>query len=172
MAWREFRKGKGLKPDVQEFEKDLEQSIFELSRDLKNKKYRHGSYTGLYITDPKLRHVHKAMVRDRVLHHSVFQTLNPIFEPTFIATSFSCRINKGTHKGVDMVKKMLNKESRNNTRTCYALKCDIKKFFDSIDHPILIGILSKKIRDTETIELLRELIGSYKTEVRYERERE
>ena len=172
MAWSEFRKGKGLKQDVMEFEKNLEQNIFELSRNLKNKKYRHSSYTGFYITDPKLRHVHKASVRDRVLHHSVFQTLNPIFEPTFISTSFSCRVNKGTHKGVEAVKRMLNKASGNNTQTCYALKCDIQKFFDSIDQAVLIKILSNKINDTETMELFRELIGSYKSEARYERERE
>ncbi len=126
-SWEEFKRGKSKKEDVLEFEKSLEQHIFQLRRDLRSKTYRHDPYTGFRICDPKLRHIHKATVRDRVLHHAIFKVLNPIFEATFIPTSFSCRIGKGTHKGVSAVANMLRKESLNNTRICYALKCDIRK---------------------------------------------
>ncbi len=164
LAWEEFRRGKGSKEDVRKFELKLEKNIFELARDLKNKKYKHGPYAGFYISDPKLRHIHKATVRDRVLHHAVFQILNPIFEVTFIPNSYSCRIGKGSHKGVADVEKMLLKVSKNHTSSCYVLKCDIKKFFDSVDHGILIGIFQRKIKDLETMQLLREIIGSYSSE--------
>ena len=99
-AWDAFKSDKRNKQDVQRFEWNLEQNIFELRRDLKNKTYKHGSYEGFYIRDPKQRHIHKALVRDRILHHAVSSVLSPIFEPTFISTSFSCRIGFGTHKGV------------------------------------------------------------------------
>jgi RNA-directed DNA polymerase len=138
-AWDQFKQEKRSKPDVMEFEKNLEQNIFQLHRDLRNKTYKHGPYTAFYISDPKLRHIHKATVRDRVLHHAIFQALNPMFEPGFIADSFSCRVGKGTHKGVERLSEMLRAVSRNGTRPCYALKCDIRKFFDSIDHEILLG---------------------------------
>ena len=160
-AWEVFKSDKRNKIDVLEFEKHLEKNIFGLYRDLKNKRYKHGAYKGFWIHDPKIRRIHKATVRDRVLHHATFSVLNKIFEPTFITDSYSCRINKGTHKGVEAIANMLRIESRNNTRTCYALKCDVRKFFDSIDHQVLLDILKRKIKDTKTVSLLEEIVNSY-----------
>ncbi len=160
-AWEEFKHGKGKKADVLKFEKNLEQELFQLHRDLKDKTYRHGGYTDFFICDPKLRHIHKATVRDRVLHHAVYQILNPLFEPTFIATSFSCRIQKGSHKGVDVAESMIRKVSRNYTRACYVLKCDVRKFFDSIDHSILLSLIQRKIKDKEVIWLIGEIVDSF-----------
>lgn len=161
LAWDEFKRGKTSKADVQEFEINLERNIFELARDLQNKVYKHGPYFGFLISDPKLRHIHKATVRDRILHHAIFQVLNPIFEPTFISHSYSCRVGKGSHKGVNDVEKMLLSVSKNNTHPCYVLKCDVRKFFDSIDHQILIEILGRRIKDPDVMWLLSGIIGSF-----------
>lgn len=169
-AWETFQQGKRNKIDVLAFERDLERNIFQLYWDLKNKTYRHGSYTGFYIHDPKQRHIHKAAVRDRVLHHAVFSAINPIFEPTFISTSFSCRIGFGTHKGFEVLETMLRKCSQNGTRQCFVLKADIRKFFDNVDHEKLLSILEGRIKDENAMWLLREVIESYPA-VR-ERERE
>lgn len=160
-AWKEFRKGKGNKKDVLEFEYYLEQNIFELHRDLVSKQYKHGPYQSFYITDPKRRHIHKATVRDRVIHHAIYKTLYPIFNKTFVATSFSCRIGKGTHKGVLWLDKAVRKVSKNYTKPCFILKCDIRRFFDSVDHNVLIKILNKKIRDRETRFLLDEVVRGF-----------
>lgn len=163
IAWERFKKGKRNKRDVAKFEFQLEQNIFSLHRDLKGMKYRHGPYFGFYIRDPKVRHIHKATVRDRIVHHAVFRVLNIVFEPTFIATSFSCRIGKGNHKGMQVLAHMARKASANYTRPCYALKCDIRKFFDSVDHGILLALLEKRITDKDILRLLREIIGSFST---------
>lgn len=163
LSWEKFKKGKRNKRDVAKFEFNLEPNIFKLYRDLKEKKYRHGPYFGFYIRDPKVRHIHKATVRDRIVHHAVFRILNFLFEPTFISTSFSCRIGKGNHKGVYALEDMARKVSKNYTGPCYALKCDIKKFFDSVDHGILLEQLGRRIRDEDTMRLLREIIGSFST---------
>lgn len=160
-AWDEFKCGKRNRLDVLAFEENLEQNIFDLHRDLISKKYKHGAYSSFYIYDPKLRHIHKATVRDRVLHHAIFKILNPIFEPTFISHSFSCRVGKGTHKGVDVLDRILRSISGNYTRTAYALKCDVRKFFDSVDHAILIQLLRRKIKDADTLWLMEEIIGSF-----------
>ncbi|NCN08083.1 RNA-dependent DNA polymerase, partial [Candidatus Parcubacteria bacterium] len=160
-AWDEFKCGKRNRPDVLAFEENIEQNIFALHRDLISKKYKHGAYSSFYIYDPKLRHIHKATVRDRVLHHAIFKILNPIFEPTFISHSFSCRVGKGTHKGVEVLDKMLRKVSRNYSQTAYALKCDVRKFFDSVDHAILIQLLRRKIKDADTLWLMEEIIESF-----------
>jgi len=160
-AWEVFKRDKKNKPDVSRFELNLEENIFDLYRDLKNGTYKHGNYEGFWIHDPKLRKIHKATVRDRVLHHAIFNVLNPIFEPTFVPTSFSCRIGKGTHKGMEKLRDMIRTVSENDTKRCYVLKCDVRKFFDSIDHDVLIGILQKKIKDEKVMNLLREIIESF-----------
>lgn len=173
-AWDEFKHGKRSRPDVALFERDLEIEIFKLQRELTDQTYRHAPYEGFFISDPKRRHIHKAIVRDRVIHHAVFKILNPIFEETFISNSFSCRIGKGSHKGVEAVANMLTKASKNNSRPCYALKCDVQKFFDSINHDILIFLLQQRIKDQKMSWLLKELVHSYeeKTELTRKKKRE
>ncbi|MCX6809710.1 MAG: reverse transcriptase domain-containing protein [Candidatus Berkelbacteria bacterium] len=157
----EFKRDKQNKKDVLKFEWNLESNIVELHRELKYHNYKHGVYTKFIICDPKPRIIHKATVRDRVLHHAIFSVLNPLFEPCFISHSFSCRVGKGTHKGVETLTKILRQVSQNGTRPCFALKCDVKKFFASVDHSILLGIIKRKIKDDEAIWLLWEIIESF-----------
>lgn len=160
-AWEEFKVDKRHKEDVQAFEFSVEQNLFQLHRDLASDRYKHQAYTGFYIRDPKVRHIHKADARDRVMHHAIFRVLNPIFDKTFISNSFSCRVGKGVHKGVLAVERMIRAESRNFTRPCFALKCDVQKFFDSVDHQVLLSILEKRIADAEVMTLLHQVIESY-----------
>jgi len=160
-AWDKFKGDKQKKRDVQRFEWQLEENIFQLHRDLRYKRYKHGAYVSFYIHDPKQRHIHKAIVRDRILHHAVFNVLNPIFEPTFIPNSLSCRIDKGTHKGIDILDKTLKQISNNSFKPCFALKCDIKKFFETVDHSILLSIIHKRIKDADAVRLLEEIIESF-----------
>lgn len=169
-AWREFKRGKRNKHDVQEFEFNLEDNLFELHTQLIEMTYHHGSYKSFYINDPKPRHIHKATVRDRVLHHAVFNVLNRIFEPTFIANSFSCRVEKGTHKGVDALERGIRKVSRNYSGPCFALKCDIRKFFFSVDHQILKEILARRVKDIYALKLCDEIIDSFSSKNPRERE--
>jgi len=133
-AWREFRKGKRKKPDIQKFERHLEDNIFELHHELRSKTYKHGKYQEFYVTDPKRRHIHKSKVRDRVLHHLLYKYLYELFDKHFIYDSYSCRKEKGTHKAVKRLETFARIRSRNYTGQCYSLKCDIKKFFASVDH--------------------------------------
>jgi retron-type reverse transcriptase len=162
-AWAEFLPGKRTKPDVQEFQLRLMDNIFSLHRDLVNGTYRHGGYKAFNISDPKPRNIHKATVRDRLVHHAIYRQLYPFFDKTFIADSYSCRINKGTHKALDRLHFFARKESRNNTRTIWILKGDIKRFFASVDHGTLFAMLEKYISDNQTKLLLRGIVGSFST---------
>jgi len=159
-AWREFLKGKRNRKDVQEFQLCLMDNILSLHRDLK-KTYSHGSYYAFNISDPKPRNIHKASVRDRLLHHAVYRVLYPFFEKKFIHDSYSCRLGKGTHKATRQFQRYFWKVSKNNTKICWVLKCDIKRFFANIDHRILIEILKKYISDEDTIQLLKIVINSF-----------
>lgn len=161
LAWKEFKKGKNKKEDVREFNLNLEENIFQLHQELKDNTYKHSNYTAFYITDPKLRHIHKACVRDRVLHHAVFRILYFIFNKGFIFDSYSCRLNKGTHRAARRLKVFCRRSSRNNSKNFFALKCDIKKFFDSVDQKILIDLITRKIKDRNVLCLLQVIIGSF-----------
>ena len=163
LAWQEFIVGKKSKPDVQIFSRNLMDNIVELHQDLVNRTYRHGGYVSFYVNDPKRRHIHKASVQDRLLHHAAHRILYPFFEKTFIANSFSCQKNKGTHKAISRFMSMANKCGKNNSTTCWVLKCDIRKFFASIDHEILLKILGEYIPDKDIMWLLRNIVESFST---------
>ena len=163
-AWREFLKGKRKKADVQEFQYRLMDNIIALRRDLLDKSYRHGPYAHFKIADPKPRDIHKASVRDRLLHHAIHRQLYWSFDTKFIAHSYSCRRGKGTHRALNAFTKMARQASSNHTKTCWVLKCDIKKFFASIDHGVLTSILAQHIKDQETLWLLGQVIGSFATD--------
>ena len=152
------------KIDIQQFALRLEDNLFQLHEELKSKTYHHSPYTSFYISDPKLRHIHKACVRDRVLHHAIFRILSPIFEKSFIYDSYSCRLEKGAHRAINRLKVFLDRASCNNSKNVYIVKCDIKKFFDSIDHSILFGVIQKKISDQNVLWLTKTLIDSFNSE--------
>ena len=160
-AWKEFLRGKRKKKDVQKFSFRLMDNIFTLHADLINHTYQHGSYQAFNINDPKPRNIHKASVRDRLFHHAIYRKLYPFFDKTFISDSYSCRIGKGTHKALNRFRKFAYKIGKNNTKTCWVLKCDIRKFFANIDHKILTEILEKYIVDKNILWLLKEVIESF-----------
>ena len=160
-AWIEFESGKWLKADVAEFNLKLPQNVFSLHEDLKYKRYIHGSYEAFKINDPKPRDIHKATVRDRLLHHAIYRILSPIFDRRFIYDSYSCRFGKGTHRALERFKHFSRKVSKNNRRTCWTLKCDVRKFFASIDHEILVDIVRRHITDADIICLLQRVVESF-----------
>ncbi len=160
-AWREFVRGKSNKADVGRFYLNLMDNITSLHNDLVNIRYKHGAYHAFNINDPKPRSIHKASVRDRLLHHALHGLLYPSFDRTFIADSYSCRIGKGTHKALRRFRAFGRTVGRNNTRTCWVLKCDIRKFFASIDHAILMRSLEAYIPDRDLVWLLGEVISSF-----------
>lgn len=131
--------------------------------DLKNKTYTHGPYSAFNISDPKPRNIHKATVRDRVLHYLIYKELYRYFHERFIFDSYSCRKNKGTHRALDRFRDFAGKVSKNHTRTCYVLKCDIKKFFANINNAVLVKILERHIVDSDIRELICKIISSFHT---------
>lgn len=165
-AWEEFVAGKRKKPDVQEFSQSLMDHIVSLHEDLAQKRYAHGGYEHFRICDPKPRHIHKASVRDRLLHHAIYRMLYPFFDRTFIADSFSCRVGKGVHKALNRFRAMAYRVSRNHTRTCWILKCDVQKFFASIDHAVLLQMLRAYIPNADLMWLLGQVVSSFSTEGR------
>jgi retron-type reverse transcriptase len=160
-AWQEFSAGKKKKPDVKGFGTLLTNNILQLHDELANFTYVHGAYEAFNISDPKPRNIHKATVRDRVLHHAIYRKLYPFFDRVFIDGSYSCRNDKGTHKALNHFRKSYLQVSRNNTKTVWVLKCDVKKFFASINHSILLEILASYIPDRGILWLIRAVVKSF-----------
>ena len=163
ICWDEFKKGKSKKYDVMEFERYLEDNIFKLHNELANQTYRHCPYKKFHIYDPKHRIIHKAKVKDRLVHHTVFKELYRIFNPTFIYHSYSSRRGKGTHIAVKNLANCLRKVSKDFIYPAYALKCDVKKFFHSVSHQKLYEIIKNRVNDPKFRWLIWEIISSFST---------
>ena len=108
-----------------------------------------------------------AEVGDRVLHRAAYRILYPFFDTKFIFDSYSCRLDKGTHRAILRFADFGKSSSFNHTKTIWILKGDIKKCFASIDQKILFEILKEHIKDTDILILLRTIIKSFSIGVVY-----
>lgn len=160
-AWKEFTKGKKSRKDVQGFGRNLMGNIIGLHKDLTEKVYEHSAYEAFKINDPKPRDIHKASVRDRLLHRALYRKLYPFFDRTFISDLYSCRLRKGTHKAIARFRTFARKESINHTRTVWVLKCDVRKFFASVDQNILKNIMREYILDKDIVGLMDKIITGF-----------
>ncbi len=120
-AAEKARKGKRQKDYVARFHFQLEEELLRLESELRNYTYTPGPYKEFFIVEPKVRLISAAPYRDRVVHHALIQTIEPLFERTFIPDTYACRVGKGTHRAVDRFTQFC----RRNT---YVLKCDIRKY--------------------------------------------
>lgn len=143
-AFYRARKGKRDKGQVAAFEFRLEPELFRLQRELQSKTYTPGPYTTFYVYDPKQRLISAAPFRDRVVHHALCNVIEPVFEQTFIHDSYANRLGKGTHRAIGRFQHFAR-------RYKYVLKCDIRKFFPSIDHEILKREIRWKIACPDTL---------------------
>jgi len=160
-SFNEFKRNKKYKNDVVAFSMNLIGNLFSLHNDLMSGVYKHGGYRHFKISDPKPRDIHKASVRDRIVHHCIYRSLYPHFNRYFVHDSYSCRFEKGTHKAVRRFESFGRKESKNNTKTIWALKGDIKKCFASVDHDILKLVLRNYLRCDKILNITGSIIDSF-----------
>lgn len=152
-AFRKAVKGKGYKPCTLYFIKDFEHNILKLQHALISKTYKPGAYTTFFIFEPKKRMISAAPFADRVVHHCLINVIGPIFENTFIHQSYANQIKKGTHRAIRDVQNAMRLNR-------YTLKCDIRKYFPSIDHQILKALIYRKIKDPHIKWLIDLIIDS------------
>jgi len=162
-CWDHFKRGKRKRKEIQHFERNLEDHIFQLQHDLISLQYRHNTYNHFYVSDPKLRRISKALVKDRLVHQIVYAVLNPIFDKKFIYHSLSSRLGKGTHVGIKLLRRMIRKVGSNGKKPVFALKMDIKRFFDAINHQILKNLIRKSIKNKNALQIIDAIIDSFKT---------
>lgn len=156
LANENARKGKLKQPGVIEFDKNNDQNIADLYRELVTKTYRISEYTIFKVYEPKEREIYRLPYRDRIIQHAVMNVLEPIFVANFTADTYSCIKGKGVHAAALAVKQAL----KDQTNTTYCLKLDIRKFYSNVDHVILKQQLRRKIKDKELLCLLDGIIDS------------
>lgn len=152
-AAHKARKGKRFKASTARFEFQLERELIRLERELKNQSYRPGPYREFYIYENKPRKISAAPYRDRVVQHALCGVIEPIFDRSLIHDTYACRAGKGTHKAVDRF-------THYARRFEYVLKCDMRKYFPSIDHDVLKSKIRGKIKCSKTLWLIDLIIDS------------
>jgi hypothetical protein len=152
-AWRQARKGKRGTASVAAFEFDLEGNLLALQAELRDKRYTPGGYRTFHIHEPKRRLIAAAPFRDRVVHHALCNVIEPLLERGFIHDSYANRVGKGSHRALDRCTHFMR-------RYRYVLPCDVRQFFPSIDHAILLAILERRIADGDVRWLIERIVAS------------
>jgi len=129
------------------FEIDYENNLVQLCKEINNGTYQIGRSIAFIVNKPVIREIFAADFRDRVIHHLIIGKLNHLFERQFIQDSYSCRLGKGTHFGIQRLNKFIRQCSANYTKDCYILKLDLQGFFMSIDKNVLSAKLEKFINE-------------------------
>ncbi len=146
-AFKKAMKGSSKKYSSSYFHFNYEKEIIKLRDELKNGTYKPERYRYFMIYEPKEREISVAGFRDRVVHHALINVLEPVFDKRFIFHSYATRKNKGTQKAI--------KQAQNYLKNKYFyLKSDIKKYFQNIDHSILIYLIERKIKDKKIMDLI------------------
>ncbi len=169
LAYRKARKGKRARSDVAAFEMDLEANLLALRRELLAGSYRPRPLRTFVIRDPKCRTISASAFRDRVVHHALCTIIAPRFERSFIHDSYANRKGFGTHRALARFDRFKRQTSRNRlsphaTRTSMAsgfcLKADIRHYFATIDHRLLLAFTQRKVRDPRTLRLIETVLAS------------
>lgn len=161
-AYRRARRGKRHHPEVQRFEQDLEGELIQLQNELIWGSYRSGPYRFFRVFEPKERLVAALPFRDRVVQHALVAVIEPLWERRFIADSYACRPGRGLHRAADRAQWMLRDLARRGKdgESIYALKGDIAKYFQSIDHSVLKALLRRHIACQRTLALCDGIIDA------------
>ncbi|KPA12377.1 reverse transcriptase family protein [Candidatus Magnetomorum sp. HK-1] len=157
-AFCKAAKGKHHQNDVITFKSQFDKNIQDIRKQLINKKVVMGNYYFFLIHDPKLRSICAASFPERVLHHAIMNICEPILEKYAIYDSYACRKGKGTHRAIYRVQSYSKKYD-------WYLKLDIRRYFDSIDHFVMIKLLSKRFKDNDLILLFQQWLDTYHTDI-------
>jgi len=146
------RKGKRYKPGSLRFCANLEENLTNIQNHLAWGTWQPAPWKEFMVYEPKRRLIQAPPFKDRVVHHSLVGIIGPLFEKKFIFDSYACRQGKGFHKATKRVQEFIRKTTTNGDKA-YILQADISKYFPSINHNVLLGILSRTIKDKQTLNL-------------------
>lgn len=151
------RSGKSHYTEVKMVDTDPDRYLNQIHELLVTRSFNTAPYTTKQIYEPKERTIYKLpYYPDRIVHHAIMNIIQPIWDRVFISDLYSAIPGKGLHAGSYRLRKFL--KDKENTRYC--LKFDITKYYPSINHDILIGLINKKIKCKDTLWILENIIRS------------
>lgn len=154
------RKNTKHKDKILIFELFFSCNIMSIYNTLKDEAYHHQKYHIFIIKEPKYRLIMSETMPDKIVNHLVSTYfLFPLIDPLLLPMNVATRPLMGSSKGIYYVKKYINKMKENHEKI-YVLKCDISKYFYSIDQEILINKLTKLIKDERIFNMIKEIILS------------
>ena len=156
-AYLKARKNKRYRKEVLKFSLNLEENLIILQNELIWGTYAQGKHREFYVYVPKVRQIKALPFKDRVLQHAVNNVLEPIFDKKFDVHSYACRKGKGGHQASNTLKKWLYNAEKQGVQL-YCLKCDIRKYFDSVHLKTLYNIVKRKIKDKKLLWLIRQIL--------------
>ncbi len=157
-AYKRASAGKHSNKEIILYELDLATNLVNLLKEIYTGNYKQGIYRRFIIYEPKERIILALPFKDRVIHQwYVEEFIKPIFVPKMIEDSYACLENKGVHKASKKIQSYMKKEYKKNT-DFYILKCDISKFFYSIDKQRLFNIIKRYVKDIKFLELTKRII--------------
>ena len=149
-AWHMARRHKVTKHYVRVFDRKASENIESICNDLFDRSYQPEPSSCFIVNRPKKREVFAAQFRDRVVHHLYYNYTHAIFERTFIEDSYSCIQGRGTHYGIERMKKHILAESDNYRKRCWVMNLDIRGYFMHIDRSILLDIAISTLKRMAT----------------------
>jgi RNA-directed DNA polymerase len=156
LAFWKAARGKRVRPDAAVFATRLDENLESLRRELVDDTYAVGPYHQFTIHDPKQRLITAPCFRDRVLHHALLNVCEPVLDRFLIEDTFACRRGKGRIAAVERARWFAQ-------RNVWFLKLDIRKYFDSVSHSILLERLERRFKDQHLLELFSRIIAGYQT---------
>jgi len=144
-------KGKKQKRGAAAFYFGLENELLAIEKELLDGRYSPMPCRDFHVYEPKRRKICAAEFRDRVVHHAICNVLEPILDRGLIFDTYACRRGKGSHAAVRRTQEF-------SRRFAYFLKCDIRGYFENVDHRVLKALLSRRIKDRRLLDLLSVII--------------
>lgn len=156
LAFLKACRGKRIRADQRMFQSKLDRELIRLQQGLADGTYPVGNYTRFKIFDPKEREICAAAFGERVLHHALINVCEPYFDKWLCERTFACRKGYGQFRAVQAAAYAAR-------RHAWYLKCDFRKFFDTIPHAGIRCLLLRKFKDRRIIHWLERILSTYQT---------
>lgn len=162
-AYKKASSGNGFINSRMKFQTVALDGIWQIKQQLETKTYQISKYNEFTIYEPKERIIKVGSFKDKIVQHSLCDNvLLPMLRNEFIDNNFAGQVGKGTLYGLDILKSHILAAYSEYGMDCWIIKADIRKFFYSIDHEILIGMVRNLMLDADTLWLCEKFIDSTK----------
>jgi len=158
-AYRRVRANKG-KPGVDgmtvhELADWLRSNHAALTTSLLDGTYRPQPVRGVQIPKPGggQRQLGIPVAVDRLVQQAILQVLNPILDPTFSNSSYGFRPGRDAHMALEQARKYVAREGRG-----IVVDLDLEKFFDRVNHDILMSRVARRIGDKRLLRIIRRFL--------------